>query len=274
MSDQYVISDLAGPVDALYSDGFFPSLISLLDRNGVFSDPLIILYSSSKAPQILFHRYDEIDYKRHIEAYVETGIYCLDPFFQASVINNRQGLVSLDDVAPDHFRDTEFYLKYYENLKLEGELTLMVSLTPRACLHLSLAPKNQKQFPQAHGILRNLQSVVSALLKQQGNYLLQKEPKQALYHGIQQAMLHFGKSLLTAREQEVVQLILQGHSSQSVANRLNVAISTVKTHRKSAYQKLDISTQSELFYLFLDSVSLYEASTESDPLLQYQSPKT
>jgi len=274
MSDQYVISDLAGLIDALYSDDFFSSLVGLLDKSGVFSDPLIILYSSSKAPQVLFHRYDETDYKRHIEAYIETGIYYLDPFFQASVINNKQGLVSLNDVAPDQFRDTEFYLKYYVNLKLEGELTLMVSLTPRACLHLSLAPKSKNQFLQAHGILKNLQSVISALLKQQGNYLLQRQPKQALYHGIQQAMLHFGKSLLTVREQEVVQLILQGHSSQSVSSRLNIAISTVKTHRKSAYQKLDISTQSELFYLFLDSVSLYEASTESDPLLPYQSPKT
>ncbi|MEK6205148.1 MAG: helix-turn-helix transcriptional regulator, partial [Amylibacter sp.] len=61
----------------------------------------------------------------------------------------------------------------------------------------------------------------------------------------------FGSDTLTAREQEVVQLILVGHSSNSVSLLLGISLTTVKTHRRNIYNKLQISSQAELFSLFL-----------------------
>ena len=55
----------------------------------------------------------------------------------------------------------------------------------------------------------------------------------------------------TEREREITQLILRGHSSQSIAFNLGISLGTVKTHRKNAYAKLGISSQSELLSLFL-----------------------
>jgi DNA-binding CsgD family transcriptional regulator len=62
---------------------------------------------------------------------------------------------------------------------------------------------------------------------------------------------NFGSGVLTDREMEVVQLILVGHSSASIALQLVVSISTIKTHRRNIYGKLEISSQAELFSLFL-----------------------
>jgi DNA-binding CsgD family transcriptional regulator len=64
----------------------------------------------------------------------------------------------------------------------------------------------------------------------------------------------FGGSLLSPREREVAQLLLRGHSTLSVSLHLKISTTTVKTHRKNLYGKLGISTQFELFSLFLDSL--------------------
>ena len=47
-------------------------------------------------------------------------------------------------------------------------------------------------------------------------------------------------------------MILKGHSSLSISHALTIALPTVKTHRRNAYAKLGISTQQQLFRLFLE----------------------
>ena len=57
--------------------------------------------------------------------------------------------------------------------------------------------------------------------------------------------------LLTRRELEIVTLILKGHSNLSLAAVLELSPNTVKVHRRQIYSKLNISSQAELFRLFL-----------------------
>ena len=71
---------------------------------------------------------------------------------------------------------------------------------------------------------------------------------------VDDAFADFGKSVLTDREREVAQLILRGHSSESICFNLGISLGTVKTHRKNAYAKLRVSSQSELLSLFLESL--------------------
>ena len=49
-------------------------------------------------------------------------------------------------------------------------------------------------------------------------------------------------------------MILKGHSSESISRNLGISIATVKTHRQNLYAKLGLSTQQELFSLFLASL--------------------
>lgn len=71
----------------------------------------------------------------------------------------------------------------------------------------------------------------------------------------------FAITELSPREGEVVQMILKGHSSQSIGLALEIALPTVKTHRKHAYAKPGISTQQQLFSAFL-----YWQSRQTDKL--------
>ena len=63
---------------------------------------------------------------------------------------------------------------------------------------------------------------------------------------------------LTDREQQVCFRILQGLTSEAISLDLKVAISTIHTYRKRAYGKLGISSQNELFSLYLEFVPIYE----------------
>ncbi len=54
---------------------------------------------------------------------------------------------------------------------------------------------------------------------------------------------------LTAREHEIVLRLLEGQRNRQVAEMLYISEKTVSTHRKRAYEKLDISSSAELVRL-------------------------
>lgn len=51
---------------------------------------------------------------------------------------------------------------------------------------------------------------------------------------------------LSAREREVLQLLAEGKATKEVANRLNVSIKTVETHRRNLMEKLDMHSVAAL----------------------------
>ncbi|TKB24347.1 MAG: helix-turn-helix transcriptional regulator, partial [Mesorhizobium sp.] len=64
---------------------------------------------------------------------------------------------------------------------------------------------------------------------------------------------HIWKSLsLTPREQHVVDLVLQGHSTESIARAMRIVPGTVKVHRRNIYRKLKIKSQAGLFARFVE----------------------
>ena len=50
---------------------------------------------------------------------------------------------------------------------------------------------------------------------------------------------------LTEREQEVLKLVVQGHSNQQIAEKLVISITTVKAHVSKILSKLQVSTRTE-----------------------------
>ncbi|WP_027578089.1 response regulator transcription factor [Bradyrhizobium sp. Ai1a-2] len=53
-------------------------------------------------------------------------------------------------------------------------------------------------------------------------------------------------ALLTSREQNVVQLIAEGHTNKAISSILKLSVKTVETHRASAMRKLGMSSTAEL----------------------------
>jgi DNA-binding NarL/FixJ family response regulator len=49
-------------------------------------------------------------------------------------------------------------------------------------------------------------------------------------------------TLLTEREREVVQLYAEGHTTKQIADRLNLSVKTVETHRRNIMEKLNVTS--------------------------------
>lgn len=62
---------------------------------------------------------------------------------------------------------------------------------------------------------------------------------------------------LTAREREIVTMIIEGASSQDIADALGVSEGTIKNHRKRLYKKLAINSERELLARFIRYFSTF-----------------
>lgn len=60
---------------------------------------------------------------------------------------------------------------------------------------------------------------------------------------------------LTPRERDIVGLVLQGHPIAAIAARLQLSENTIKSHRKRLFAKLDITTERELFVMFVEHLT-------------------
>jgi DNA-binding NarL/FixJ family response regulator len=56
--------------------------------------------------------------------------------------------------------------------------------------------------------------------------------------------------VLTERELEIAKLIIEGHSTKEIANKINLQWSTISTYKNKIYDKLNISKTVELFELW------------------------
>ena len=72
--------------------------------------------------------------------------------------------------------------------------------------------------------------------------------------GFDEAVEAFAQPGLTGRERQIVEMILAGYATIDIARDLDIGVGTVKNHRKRLYGKLGISSERELFSLFINHV--------------------
>ena len=51
---------------------------------------------------------------------------------------------------------------------------------------------------------------------------------------------------ITPRQQDVIKLVVQGFSTQEIADRLNISVNTVKNHKQLLFRKLNVKSSVEL----------------------------
>jgi DNA-binding NarL/FixJ family response regulator len=59
--------------------------------------------------------------------------------------------------------------------------------------------------------------------------------------------------VLTARENEVLKLIVEGYSSKEIAKKLTISLKTVERHRANILQKLEMRDRTELTWYAIRS---------------------
>lgn len=244
----------------------FPAMLEQVLRERIAFDSILVNTYKGRHHPLLIHD----DCPAHLrELWVERYLseaYLLDPFFTAVQRGLERGVHRLRELAPDRFEASDYYHHYYRALGLGDEVGLFTRVAPDVVLVVSLGFRRDGATLTRRGLqaLRHVAPVLEVLLGEywhwQGG---QFQARLAAQAPVEAAFASFGRELLTAREQEIVRLLLAGHSTKSAARELGISDGTVKVHRKHLYQRLDVSSQSQLFRLFLDHVALVSRRQQS-----------
>ncbi len=231
---------------------------------------LMVVYRVGAAPYCIHHNFDSEAAKRAVNRYTE-ATYVLNPVYNGFLAGLKPGVYKITELAPDAY----FSAKVFDELKIgihseeelgyrtpgwpEGlaELIVAIGLPNGELLEISLSRDASEGYDNdSIRRMRIIEPVISALFK---GYWTQARAR--LSNAVSPLLLddllrEFGRDKLTSREREVAQLILRGHSGESISLHLEISRSTVKSHRQNIYAKLNVATQQELFTHFLKSLRL------------------
>jgi len=260
---------LAKPLTSLGTPGFSSELIESIKGMVDFDDASVIIYENADLPVFEFMQPGKHK-PSSLEIFMQ-GAFLLDPYYVAATRDNKRGFFRLPELAPDGFRRSEYYRIYYRLSGLRDECGYLIPIQDGGFINISLLKTRSKEFTKHQLLLlREIEPMVSGLCithwKQKAH---SDRPGIKLRNQLGAALGSFGTSVLTRRESQVVNLILLGHTTRMLAKVLGISPETVKLHRKHSYKKLDISTQSELFYLFIDSLMSARKYSGDDPLISY-----
>lgn len=268
--------DLSRAISALGSDQFFPALIEAIRGQVPIEYPQIWLYHRDLPPQVLYHEIPASAVASQVDTYLD-GPYREDPFYQTSMNQPRSKFYRLSRITAGKLRESQYYRDYYAETGTVDEAIYLSRLRAGNVINLCMMrlPQQGEFSEQEYETLYLLAEPVSELIKSHSEhndfavtYLIQP----GINHQIDLAFRTFGSSLLSPREKDVLELMLRGYGTDISATRLGIALETVRRHRKSIYRKLDVSSQTDLFSLFINSLTCLGEAAGDDPLRVYMSP--
>ncbi|MEH6591343.1 MAG: helix-turn-helix transcriptional regulator [Halioglobus sp.] len=277
MSDKDRLSkwnrEISQAIATLGTDDFFPALISAINGQVKIDYPQIWLYHRDLPPKVLYHQIPTAALPSQVDRYLE-GPFREDPFYQTSMDNPRSRIYRLSRVTAGKLQMSEFYRDYYADTGTVDEAVYLSKLRSGNVINISMMrlPKSGLFSEDEYERLYLLAEPVAELLKshsEHDDFAVTHLIQPGIDHQIDLAFNTFGASLLSPREKDVLELMLRGYGTDVSAQRLEIALETVRRHRKSIYRKLDVSSQTDLFSLFINSMSCLGEAAGADPLTIY-----
>ena len=242
------------------ADALSDALKIVLDFDGIFmaalhrnAPPSVPYYDDPREPDPKYH----------------DGPYLLDPFYNRFLAGEADGCYRLAELAPEGFLRSEYFASYYHLLNFGDELGLLASLGSDACAHLSIMRRRGRQRFNRRDrdwLAAAAPLVRDAVRRMQETQHPTPNDRAGLHDSLRQAYRHFGASVLTEREREVVQLLLRGNSAKAIARALQISPETARNHLKRIYPKLGVASQAELFALFFKALEQVAPGFDGDPL--------
>ena len=269
-----VLSQHTAKLVAATGSAEFPErVMAMLKELVAFNDGTIIIYPTEGLPVIDYFEVPKTGGSSSLPLFVK-GPFLLDPYYLAAMRDRRFGLFQLNELAPTGFRDGEYYKSWYRNCGYKDECGYLLPLGDEGCINIALGKTTARaRFSKKEtALLQDILPLLQALCLQHWDPGEASSDGASLRTQMHSALDGFGSSLLTDRETQVINLVLHGHSTKTVAEKLNISMETVKLHRKHAYAKLEVGSQAELFYLFLDSLMSATDYSGGDTLIEYMQP--
>lgn len=251
-------AQLAEAIRRTGAKGFETALAEVFRRAIGADSTLILAFREADPPTLLFRQADRSAVFAALEEVYLAGAYLLDPFHALHLARAPAGLYRLADIAPDAFQRSRYVQEYYRQTTLVDELTFVAYPRPDVSVNINFGRDvvTGRGFSALEvAFCQRMAPVVSALVESHWSRFAPAArkvggPTEPVSAQLIRALGPQGIAL-SARQAEVALLILQGHSSSSIAGRLGISPQTVKVFRKQLYARCGISSQAELFALLL-----------------------
>jgi len=255
-------------IDGLGSERFLELFTDQINQLVAFDLAAMFIYRGRSRPLAVYDNFHLADAQRGIAAYVESS-YVLNPFYQAYLKGIGPGVYRIRDLAPDAFYKGDYYDSYRALPLASEEIGFITEGWPEGMEEALIVFALENGEVGELGIYRHIASggfsdgelseiaavepAIGAIFRK---YWVSASGAKSTPPDsrVDDAFASFGEDIVTNRECEVVRMILHGHSSESICFNLDISLGTVKTHRKNAYAKLRVTSQSELLSLFLQSL--------------------
>jgi len=217
----------------------------------------LIAFHKDARPEVLHHTLEPAGRKHYLERYLD-GPYLLDPLYQLAIQRDHPNLCRFREAVPDRFRSSEYYRQYCERTHLLDEIDYLANVSKRTTIVLVVG-RRDRMFSRAEiRRLRLVEPMVLASMRKIWRAWIDSTGDVSgvdnVHARLTKCFESFGQSKLTKRERQISQLLLRGHSLKSVAKELRIAPGTVMVHKRNLFAKLEISSQYELFSMFIDDL--------------------
>jgi len=260
-------------IPALESADFPSMLVAMLRDLVPVDDATIMVYPETDLPVVEYFEVPETSGRTTLDVFVN-GAFLLDPYYLAATEDRKFGLFSLRDLTPTRFKDSDYYKNWYRNCGYNDECGYLIPISKEGFVNIALGKTAVRSsfIKKERELLQAIYPTVDALCREHWKDVESGSSGVNLRAQLHNALASFGRSLLTEREAQVINLVLHGHSTKTMADKLSISMETVKLHRKHAYAKLEVSSQAELFYLFIDSLMSAGDYAGGDTLVAYMQP--
>ena len=234
----------------------------------------ILIFGGQRMPVDLCETSADHWPEQDLQTYIR-GAYLLDPYYRAGIEKVASGLYHMTELAPPAYQESEYFKTYYRNSPIEDEIGFIVHLSEECFANLAFSRTAGSQPFTVDEIarIRATLPLVESLMQRYWRAASEDGAGGSNLHAqLEDALTIFATSVLTPREAEVMRMYLYGHDTKSISERLNISAHTVSAHRKHAYARLDITSQAELFSLFINSMYCFDGDPQKDPLETYLNP--
>ena len=243
---------LAKAIAATGTDEHVDRLIDLIGADVPHDLVTVTRYSATSMPEFVKHRrFSDEMVQRYLENY-----YVYDPFYAYWRRKRRGGIVPLKRLADDEVKRGRYIAEFLAQSAICDEVGILFADGGDWCLGIFL-DRTTKPFRESELALLNQRLPVFAALHALDLKARGPEFSRTASPSAPGASPRKEPTVpaelwpeLSARERELVQLALAGHPTATIAQRLGITVGTAKNHRRRIYEKLDITTERELFLQF------------------------
>lgn len=220
----------------------------------------VIFFRQGEVP-IMF---DYFDVETRQDRYAD-GPYLLDPFYTSFLNGDPPGSYLKKDISPEDLSEIEAYLSYDQEIfgpMEEVGLVTDIDAETRSlvCFSRAVALPDRSTYERYHlAVLESVAPVVEDFATRVWRETAQQHPdarsnRSRKHAQIETVLAAFQAEHLTSREKEVCNLMLKGFNAREIGGLLDISYGTARNHIKKVYQKLDVSSQSELCGIFIEQL--------------------